>query len=475
MAKFPYVQVSVGLLSLCLVGCGCNEGDGSDSSHNSQSLDKTALYSLGGSVSGLTNGKLLKLAANEETLSLNSNGKFNFLQALKAGSLYSISIQELPENMKCVIGKPSGTATANVSDISVSCYTPVPASGISSDQCYAQSSIKLVSCNDPTVKSLNAEQDGARSSINTMGFGALTQGTNTYSSSDCVKDKLTGLLWEIKTADGGLRDYQKTFTHFDSTTAAQKKVGTKATQAEIDATDNAATYVKEVNRLGLCGFTDWRLPTARELHSIVNYGLKDIAIDTTVFINPPRNDDEYWTSSSYQDNLGTDQALYVNFYAGYVFSNYRNETLYVRLVRGPILSETNRYTVAGDEVTDTQTGLVWQRCTHGQTWNGSSCSGAANELTFAQALAKSAELKAQGWRLPSIKELFSLVTYGPGNTQLDPLVFPQTFTGQLDFYLSSTPSITSAANAWVVNFGLLIASESKWSSSLYVRYVRDMK
>lgn len=475
MAKFPYVQVSVGLLSLCLVGCGCNEGDGSDSSHNSQSLDKTALYSLGGSVSGLTNGKLLKLAANEETLSLNSNGKFNFLQALKAGSLYSISIQELPENMKCVIAKPSGTATANVSDISVSCYTPVPASGISSDQCYAQSSNKLVSCNDPTVKSLNAEQDGARSSINTMGFGALTQGTNTYSSSECVKDKLTGLLWEIKTADGGLRDYQKTYTHFDSTTAAQKSDGSQATQAEIDAEDNALTYVKEVNRLGLCGFTDWRLPTARELHSIVNYGLNDIAIDKTVFINPPGNDDEYWTSSSYQDNLGTDQALYVNFYAGYVFSNYRDETLYVRLVRGSILSETNRYTVAGDEVTDTQTGLVWQRCTHGQTWNGSSCSGAANKLTFAQALAKSAELKAQGWRLPSIKELFSLVTYGPGNTQLDPLVFPQTFTGQLDFYLSSTPSITSAANAWVVNFGLLIASESKWSSSLYVRYVRDMK
>ena len=313
MAKFPYVQVSVGLLSLCLVGCGCNEGDGSDSSHNSQSLDKTALYSLGGSVSGLTNGKLLKLAANEETLSLNSNGKFNFLQALKAGSLYSISIQELPENMKCVIAKPSGTATANVSDISVSCYTPVPASGISSDQCYAQSSNKLVSCNDPTVKSLNAERDGARSSINTMGFGALTQGTNTYSSSECVKDKLTGLLWEIKTADGGLRDYQKTYTHFDSTTVAQKSDSKKAIQAEIDAEDNALTYVKEVNRLGLCGFTDWRLPTARELHSIVNYGLNDIAIDTTVFINPPRNDDEYWTSSSYQDNLGTDQALYVNF------------------------------------------------------------------------------------------------------------------------------------------------------------------
>ena len=475
MAKLKPIQVFVVLLGLCLTACGCNDSDSADNSNNSQSLDKTALYSLGGSVSGLTNGKLLKLAANEETLSLNSNGKFNFLQTLKAGSLYSISIQELPENMKCVIAKPSGTATANVSDISVSCYTPVPSSGITSKQCVTSSSNVLVDCNSAEVSALNAEQDGTRSSINTMDFGTLTQGSNTYSSSDCVKDKLTGLLWEIKSADGGLRDYQKTYTHFDSTTAAQKSDGLKATQAEIDAPYNAATYVKEVNRLGLCGFTDWRLPTARELHSIVNYGLKDIAIDTTVFINPPGTDDEYWTSSSYQDNLGIDQAFNVNFYAGYVSSGNRDSSIYVRLVRGPVLSETNRFNVAGDEVTDIQTGLVWQRCTYGQTWSGSSCTGPATKLTFAQALAKSAEMKSQGWRLPNIKELFSLSTYGPGNTQWDSLVFPQTYLGQTDVYLSSAPTMGNAVNPWIVNFGLVMVSQSSLITPLYVRYVRNLK
>ena len=144
MAKLKPLQVSVVLLGLCLTACGCNDSDSADNGNNSQTLDKTPLYSLGGSVSGLANAKLLKLAANEETLSLNSNGEFNFSQTLKSGSAYSIRIQELPENMKCVLEKANGIATANVSDISVSCYTPVPSSGISSDQCYSSSSNALV-------------------------------------------------------------------------------------------------------------------------------------------------------------------------------------------------------------------------------------------------------------------------------------------------------------------------------------------
>ena len=473
MAQIRCLQMSLAVLGLCLTACGYNDSDSAENGNNSQTLDKTPLYSLGGSVSGLTNGKLLKLAANEETLSLNSNGEFNFSQTLKSGSAYSIRIQQVPENMKCVLEKASGIATAKVSDISVSCYTPVPSSGISSDQCYSPSSNALVKCNDPTVVTLNAEQDGTRSSINTMDFGTLTQGVNTYSSADCVKDKVTGLLWETKTADGSLRDYRKTYTHFDSTTAAQKSDGSKATQAKIDAAENAAPYVKQVNISRLCGFDDWRLPTARELHGIVNYGLKDIAIDVKVFINPPGTDDQYWTSSSYQDDSGIDQAFNVNFYAGYVYSDYRDSSLYVRLVRGPVLSETHRFTLAGAEVTDTQTGLVWQRCTYGQTWNGSSCSGSATKLTFAQALAKSAEMKSQGWRLPNIKELFSLSTYGPGNTQWDSLVFPQTYLGQTDVYLSSTPTMGNAVNPWSVNFGLVMVSQSSLPTPLNVRYVRD--
>ncbi|MSQ64916.1 MAG: DUF1566 domain-containing protein [Limnohabitans sp.] len=285
-----YKQLAVTMLCLGLSACGYHTPDNNDSSadNNSQSLDTTPVYSLGGSVSGLSDGKLLKLAANQETLSVNSNGKFSFSQKVKAGGAYSISIQVSPENMKCVLAKASGKASADVTDISERCFIPVPASGITGDQCYAPSGGALVNCSNPAVIALNTEQDGMRSSINTMGFGPVTQGTNTYSSSECVKDKVTGLLWEIKTAEGGLRDYQKTFTHFDNTTVAQKSDGLKATQAEIAASDNMATYITQVNNSRLCGFADWRLPTARELHSIVNYGLRNIAIDETVFINPPR-------------------------------------------------------------------------------------------------------------------------------------------------------------------------------------------
>ncbi|CAK0762548.1 hypothetical protein CCP4SC76_3690028 [Gammaproteobacteria bacterium] len=54
----------------------------------------------------------------------------------------------------------------------------------------------------------------------------------------CVRDNVTGLMWEVKTADGGLHDKDKTYTW-----------------------DNAPSYVAAVNTAGLCGYDDWRLPT----------------------------------------------------------------------------------------------------------------------------------------------------------------------------------------------------------------------
>lgn len=78
----------------------------------------------------------------------------------------------------------------------------------------------------------------------------------------------------------------------------------------------------------------------------------------------------------------------------------------------------NRYeavTIDGSEVRDKVTGLVWQRCVIGKTWNGSSCMGAANSLTWIQALdaARTATISqapaAFAWRLPSYAELNSLV------------------------------------------------------------------
>lgn len=96
----------------------------------------------------------------------------------------------------------------------------------------------------------------------------------------CVKDKVTGLMWEIKTADGGLRDKKQTYTNVDSTLHDQWRTGTKPTTAEINARTNALGFKNAVNAQNLCGAKDWRLPTADEMQSLVDYG-----------IAPPRPDD----------------------------------------------------------------------------------------------------------------------------------------------------------------------------------------
>jgi uncharacterized repeat protein (TIGR02543 family) len=54
----------------------------------------------------------------------------------------------------------------------------------------------------------------------------------------CVRDNVTGLIWEVKTTDGGLRDKDQTYTW-----------------------DDSFTYASDVNTQALCGFNDWRVPT----------------------------------------------------------------------------------------------------------------------------------------------------------------------------------------------------------------------
>ena len=62
-----------------------------------------------------------------------------------------------------------------------------------------------------------------------------------------------------------------TYTNFDSTSSAQKPDGSNPTDTEIDAITNSIGYRNSVNAgSGLCGFTDWRLPTKDELNGIVD-------------------------------------------------------------------------------------------------------------------------------------------------------------------------------------------------------------
>lgn len=86
----------------------------------------------------------------------------------------------------------------------------------------------------------------------------------------CVLDVTTGLMWEVKTDDSGLRDYRKSYT-----------VWGDGRQGDV------SVFVRKVNAQGLCGHQDWRLPARLELHSLTDFSVvfPSPAIDSAWFPN----------------------------------------------------------------------------------------------------------------------------------------------------------------------------------------------
>lgn len=152
----------------------------------------------------------------------------------------------------------------------------------------------------------------------------------------CTHDNVTSLLWEVKTTDGLLRDMNKTYTNYDSTSAAQKYdattlISSYPTQAEVNTATNSVGYINSVNSQKLCGHNDWRLPTADELLGIVDYSVTFPypSLDAAWFPNTLAN--TYWASSPYAGNAS--YGWLVDFYGGRGSSGNRSSPHYLRLVR----------------------------------------------------------------------------------------------------------------------------------------------
>jgi hypothetical protein len=86
------------------------------------------LYSIGGTVSGLSG--TLVLQNGTETLNLTANGAFTFANRLnEAAASYAVTIATQPANQICTLTNGTGTATANVTNIAVSCASQYAISG----------------------------------------------------------------------------------------------------------------------------------------------------------------------------------------------------------------------------------------------------------------------------------------------------------------------------------------------------------
>jgi len=146
----------------------------------------------------------------------------------------------------------------------------------------------------------------------------------------CTRDNVTGLIWEVK-MESGLQGRDNTYSWFnpDGTVNGGNPGQKNGGHCEGSACDTEG-YVRAVNAQGLCGFSDWRLPTRRELLSIVDNGRYKPAIDTRSFPNTPAA--YYWSSTPYADHAGSAWEVY--FHYGETDSEEKSHGNRVRLVHG---------------------------------------------------------------------------------------------------------------------------------------------
>lgn len=243
---------------------------------------------------------------------------------------------------------------------------------------------------------------------------------------------------------------------------------------DIDAADKlsysgAKALPAKLNKAKFGGFSDWRLPTIKELYSLILFSGTDPSgpgsselrpfIDTAAFAfgygdtgaGERAIDAQFASSSLYQATVGAGMQLLfgVNFADGRI-KGYglkgptgAEKTFYVYCVRGNPAYGDNLFKSNGDgTITDRATGLTWAAADSG------------TGMTWAEALAWVARQNAAGylghsdWRLPNIKELQSIVDYsrGPeisGSAAIHPLFRVSSITnetGQRDFpyFWSST-------------------------------------
>lgn len=123
-------------------------------------------------------------------------------------------------------------------------------------------------------------------------------------------------------------------------------------------------------------------------------------------------------------------------------------------------------------------GLIWKRCAEGQSWDGSTCVGMAADYTWAEAFARTDVVNAGAagtenggetdWRIPNIKELFSLVERGCVSININETQFPNS----PQFFWSSSPLTGWADGVWGVYLGDGTASAGSRSVTEQLRLVR---
>jgi hypothetical protein len=134
-------------------------------------------------------------------------------------------------------------------------------------------------------------------------------------------------------------------------------------------------------------------------------------------------------------------------------------------------------------VTHKLTGLMWQRFSIGQTWDGVTCNGKATKMSWDDAINLSSDFAGYSdWRLPTKEELITLVLKvdiksnltskrdtNNSMSTINPKYFPKT---KKESYWSSSLHVKHSSSAWNVNFSDGNYNSNNKGYSYFVRLVR---
>jgi hypothetical protein len=348
----------------------------------------------------------------------------------------------------------------------------------------------------------------------------------------CLKDNKTGMIWEIKTNDGGLRDLNNTYTNYfvDDT--------------GYGLSNNADVFVNAVNTQTLCGSAKWRMPTIEELRSLVycSDGRYETKFEiygcvysySTSFIKPTINKkyfpdtllgDIFWSSTpvTYSNGL----VWNVSFNSGHSSdgNKYRNNK--VRLIlptsdytkisnTGKILPDTAVLGSGSNDwacTKDNRTGLIWEVKTddgglRDKDWqyswyepdpiinggfagyqNGNGhpewCSGSyCDTYAYKNAVNKKTLCGVDNWRLPTKDELMKLIVCSDEKYAADdsctnygsvsqPTINTMYFQNTRSYgYWSSSSHTYFVHNAWYANFISGSYTDFDKSNGYFIRLVR---
>ena len=133
-------------------------------------------------------------------------------------------------------------------------------------------------------------------------------------------------------------------------------------------------------------------------------------------------------------------------------------------------------------VSDPRTGLMWKKCSEGQSYNSgtNSCDGVEGDFTWQTALQQAQavnvgdageSLGQTDWNIPNINELASILELSCSNPAINEAVFPATSSS---YYWSSSTIANDSNSAWVVHFGSGVESiYNNKSNNHFVRLVRS--